>query len=127
MRHNKCTNSPLPDNTCSQDECLDMKIAMYFEGHAWKMEEALSDLRHMIGLDGFKHKPYIRHGRKFYKPYRNYWAGENKYLEYFSGEPGIAEKQEPERAGGLPYYKLTAGGRRWLSEKIGVMIHPEMD
>ena len=27
--------------------------------------------KHCIGLD--QKKPYIRHGRKFYKPYRNYY------------------------------------------------------
>lgn len=109
------------------DMGTDMGIAMDFENRQWDMERALSDLRHMIGLDGFKHKPYTRHGRKFYKPYRNYWAGTNKYLDYFSGALGIVEKQEPKITDGMPYYYLTKYGLHWLGRMIGVTIHPERD
>jgi len=34
--------------------------------------------KHCIGLD--RKNPYIRHGKKFYRPYRNYYAtGKNHY------------------------------------------------
>lgn len=104
-----------------------MGIEMDFESRGWKMESVLDNMKHMIGLDGLKHKPYHRHGKQFFKPYRNYWAGKNKYLDYLSGCLGIIEKQEPEKPGGMPYYYLTEYGRHWLSMMIGVTIQPERD
>ena len=39
-------------------------------------EQQLSEMMHCIGMDlcGAKHKPYQRHGRYFYRPWRNYFA-----------------------------------------------------
>ena len=36
------------------------------------IEKEIKEMKHCIGLDC--KKPYKRHGRKFYKPYRNYYA-----------------------------------------------------
>ena len=105
----------------------DMGIKMDFENKGWKMESALDDMRHMIGLDMLKHKPYRRHGRLFYKPYRNYWEGFNKYLEYFSGVLGLVEKQEPDPNGKMPYYHLTRRGLDFLGRHINVTIHNVSD
>lgn len=105
----------------------DMGIKMDFENKGWKLESAMDDMRHMIGLDMLKHKPYRRHGRLFYKPYRNYWAGFNKYLDYFSGVLGLVEKQEPDPNGKMPYYHLTRRGLDFLGRHINVTIHNVMD
>ena len=103
----------------------DMGIQMDFDNKGWKIEDALDDMRHMIGLDMLKHKPYRRHGKQFYKPYRNYWAGFNKYLDYFSGVLGLTEKQEPKLLGGMPYYYLTRRGLDFLGRHIKVTIYDE--
>lgn len=103
----------------------DMGIQMDFDNKGWRLEEALDDMRHMIGLDMFKHKPYRRHGKSFYRPYRNYWAGFNRYMDYFSGAIGLAEKLEPEASGKMPYYYLTRRGLNFLGRHIGVTIHEE--
>ena len=106
----------------------EMGIEMDFENHGLSMEKAIEYCKHMIGLDGFRHKPYTRHGKKFYKPYRNHWAGANAELDYLSSDVlGLMVKQEPERAGGMPFYYLTRRGLEWLGRQIHVTIHDEED
>jgi len=105
----------------------DMGIKMDFDNKGWNLEKALDDMRHMIGLDMLKHKPYKRHGKLFYKPYRNYWAGFNKYLDYFSGVLGLSVKLEPELSGHMPYFYLTRRGLDFLGRHIGVIIHNSRD
>ena len=73
-----------------------------------------------LGMDN--RKTYKRHGRKYYRPYRNYWCGEEPALEWFS-KMGLAEKEQEE--GKLPYYYLTRQGMDWLERRIGVVIREE--
>lgn len=74
--------------------------------------------KHMIGLD-YK-KPYHRHGKAFYKPYRNFYAAP------LTGEPNLDR---------LPYhivskkngdlsvlYELTKSGLDWLGRQIHITI-----
>ncbi len=105
----------------------DMGIQMDFDNKGWKLEKALDDMRHMIGLDMQKHKPYKRHGKLFYKPYRNHWAGFNDRLEYFSGTLGLCRKYEPKLTGGMPFYCLTRRGLNFLGRHINVTIHDNED
>ncbi len=105
----------------------DMGIKTDFDNMGWKMESALDDMRHMIGLDMFKHKPYRRHGKLFYKPYRNYWAGYNKYLDYFSGSLGLVEKWDYESDGKMTYYSMTRRGLDFLGRQIKVTINNVRD
>lgn len=81
---------------------------------------------HAIGLD--RNKPYKRHGRYFYKPYRNYYAASSndcKVWEMMVAE-GHAEAGRKDRYGGRMYW-LTRKGLDWLGEQIGVHIHDESD
>ena len=108
------------------DMGLDMGIEIDFQHYEWSMEETIDMIKHMIGLD--YHKPYMRHDKLFYKPYRNYFSfnpkNDNKSFEYLSGESiGILRRYE--RYGdncGFICYSLTEIGRRWLSRSIGIMI-----
>lgn len=52
---------------------------------------------HTIVIDDCRHKPYRRHGKKYYKPYRNYFYGNDKeldslveagYMDFIEGEKG---------------------------------------
>lgn len=65
-------------------ECTDCKCVVKFKANSmkqaknvWNYGRYISDdnlidlMKHAIGLD-YK-KPYTRHGKKFYKPYRNYF------------------------------------------------------
>ena len=84
---------------------------------------------HTIGLD-YK-RPYIRHGRKFYKPYRNYFTTKGKSVAFCPlVEAGyMTERAMPRTPDGTEghIYRLTCTGLDWLGEQIGVVIHNEDD
>lgn len=79
---------------------------------------------HAIGLD---HKePYKRHGRYFYKPYRNYYdaSEENSKVWDSMVADGFAKAGKKDRHGGRMYW-LTRKGLDWLGEQLGIVIHNE--
>ena len=69
---------------------------------------------HCIGLD-YK-KPYTRHGKKFYKPYRNGYDAGGKDIEIWDAltHIGYAYKNR--------VYHLTAAGFRWLGRILNITI-----
>ena len=91
-----------------------------------KEEPYVSVARHAIGLDN--KNPYIRHGRKFYKPYRNYFATAPQFDDYEIWEVleavGYAKSIKSER--GVVFW-LTREGLDWLGNKLGIRIHEEED
>lgn len=78
---------------------------------------------HVIGLD-YK-KPYTRHGKKFYRPYRNYWAGEDKELNQLANTGLIRKSVDETRKYCL--YCFTKAGLDWLGKQLNIKIHPEQD
>lgn len=84
---------------------------------------------HAIGLD---HKrPYMRHGKTFYRPYRNYFSTHDKSHDYtvWKGlcENGYA-KCSPGRTAGNHNpctFWLTRAGLDWLGETLGIIIYDE--
>ncbi len=85
---------------------------------------ALTELcKHAVGLDS--HNPYHRHGKAFYKPYRNYFcAGSSgdRLLDKLTGVLGLAEKKQSERC---TYYYLTRAGLDWLGRRLKMEIGDE--
>ena len=82
--------------------------------------------RHAIGLD---HKePYKRHGKLFYKPYRNYYYASPKGFKTWElmCDAGYADRCRKDRYGGRMYW-LTRNGLDWLGEKLGIKIYDEED
>lgn len=82
--------------------------------------------RHAIGLD---HKePYKRHGKLFYRPYRNYYDASPKDCETWElmCDAGYADRGRKDRYGGRMYW-LTRKGLDWLGEKLGIKIYDEED
>lgn len=80
--------------------------------------------KHAIGL-GIR-KPYARHGKRFYKPYRNYFATTVKSPDYELWvemvEAGYATfSQNGYRA----FFWLTHAGLDWLGDKLGMQIYDE--
>lgn len=74
--------------------------------------------KHIVGLD--YHNPYHRHGKAFYKPYRNYYAegpDGNKYLDKLLSSFFV--KQTGER---YLYYSLTREGLDWLGRRLNITI-----
>lgn len=82
--------------------------------------EIVKLMKHFIGLD-YKN-PYKRHGKSFYKPYRNFFAsaegcdGYEKML--FLIEQGFARMDKNKTT-----FYLTRKGMDWLGELICVKIH----
>lgn len=109
------------------DMGTDMGVKMDFDNRGWDMEQAIRNMMHMVGMypEGCRHA-YKRHGKIFYKPYRNYWAGFNKYLDYFI-KLDITRRIEPKITGDMPYYILTDEGRRFLGRHLNVTIYPKED
>lgn len=81
---------------------------------------------HAVGLD-YK-KPYIRHGKKFYKPYRNHfttgYTGDMVKLWNELEEKGYA-KSNPFENG--KFFWLTRSGLDWLGKQLGIHIYDEED
>ena len=93
--------------------------------------EPVRKAAHAIGLD---HKrPYIRHGKTFYRPYRNYFSTHDKAHDYtvWMGlcEYGYAERGPIKTSGNHNNctFWLTRSGLDWLGETLGITIHDEED
>lgn len=96
-----------------------------FENHGWDMDMTIKHCKHMIGFD--RHVPpkvYHRHGKVFYRAYRNYWGNgkrEKPDFEYMcSNTFGYMEKVVSDE--GMITYCLTDKGLEWLGRKISIVI-----
>lgn len=79
---------------------------------------AIERCKHMVGLN-YKN-PYHRHGKAFYKPYRNYYEAPlngNKVLDKLPDY--IVEKTKGERS---LWYRLTKSGMEWLGRQLKITI-----
>lgn len=76
--------------------------------------------KHAVGLD-YK-KPYNRHGKAFYKPYRNFYCTrvDDKIWTELKNR-GYA-KHDAEKNGIVNFF-LTRKGLDWLGKKINIIIH----
>lgn len=85
--------------------------------------------KHCIGFG--RRKPYTRHGKKFYRPYRNYFATAGSGDDYEAWElmlsAGYAEREESQNQHGGYIYHMTRAGLNWLGNEIGVLIYDEED
>ena len=77
--------------------------------------------RHCIGLD--HKKPYRRHGKTFYRPYRNYYASGRTHEEWEMMLSAGYARRDTERY----IYSLTRAGLDWLGREIGMTIYDEED
>ena len=80
--------------------------------------------KHTIGLDEGHNRGrlYSRHGRKFFKPYRNYFSGNSKKLDklvdagYMETEEYIYNETKNKT------YFFTRSGLDWLGDQLGIVI-----
>lgn len=96
----------------------DMGIEMSFSQD--DLKRVIELCKHMVGLD--YHKPYHRHGKAFYKAYRNYYTdgiSGNPLLDKLCGVLGIMRKEQG-RIGTL--YALTQYGLEWLGRRLNITI-----
>ena len=86
-------------------------------------ELCISRARHCIGLD--RRKPYRRHGKLFYRPFRNHFYTKRNDAVWTEMEnAGYAKHWSMNRDGYADFY-LTRAGLDWLGEKLGMHIHNE--
>lgn len=90
-----------------------------FGNHGWDVNKTIESCKHMIGFH--KSSVYHRHGRAFYKAYRNYWCGEPREdFDYMCHKSfGLMEYRDSAQ---YRYYYLTEAGLRWLGNKLSVVI-----
>lgn len=75
---------------------------------------------HCIGLG--RRKPYVRHGKKFYRPYRNFYAAGIRDEDWNMMElAGYANHGEKNQCGRY-IYRLTRNGLDWLGSELGIYI-----
>lgn len=86
-------------------------------------ERMVVKAKHTLGLD--HKKPYKRHGRLFYRPYRNYYCGTDKVMDELVAD-GYADVTEENGKYGRSYC-VNEKGREWLGEVIQIHIYAEED
>lgn len=98
------------------DMGLDMGIEMTFSDE--ELKKVIGLCGHMIGLD--YSKAYWRHGKAFYKAYRNYYSSPpsgNALLDKLP-QPVIKRIKSPNGV----WYKLTRTGLEWLGRQLKITI-----
>jgi hypothetical protein len=80
----------------------------------------------MVDSCSQRHKPYRRHGRMFYRPWRNYFScgKPDKRWEELC-DCGYAT-HGPVNDNGVCYW-MTRKGLDWIGEQLGMTIHDEGD
>ena len=84
---------------------------------------------HAIGLGHWK--PYIRHGKMFYKPYRNVFSTTAMTDDFKVWRSLTIKGYANERVLSPCYGKtastfwLTRKGLEWLGDELGITIHDE--
>ena len=98
----------------------------YIELH--KHSQPVRLAAHAIGLD--QKRPYMRHGKTFYRPYRNYFSTHDKTHDYtvWKGLCGNGYARScPSGTRGSYTFWLARAGLDWLGETLGITIHDEED
>jgi hypothetical protein len=122
------------NHLASQENAHDKAIGEYatewglendFENHGWDMQKTINGAAHMVGLTLMGNGKicgdiYHRHGRAFYKAYRNYYGGQRDDFDYMTHETfGYMTREEGQE---YPFYHLTDRGLEWLSRQLKVKI-----
>ena len=95
-----------------------------FEIHGWDIEKTIEHCKHMVGYDHhIPPKVYHRHGKAFYKAYRNYWYGKMRDdFEYMCRKSFGYMERTVASNDGYVYYSLTEEGLKWLGRKTKMII-----
>lgn len=99
-----------------------MGLEMDFSNHGWDIEKTVEACKHMIGFH--ERKVYHRHGKAFYKAYRNYWCGTPRE-DFELMCKSAFELMEYRDSKEYRYYYLTDRGLKWLGGRLRVNIKEE--
>ncbi len=83
-----------------------------------ELKRVIEICEHMIGLD-YK-KPYHRHGKAFYKPYRNYYEAPPEGNKLLDKLPSFIIKKINGKQS--IWYELTNEGIAWLGRQVKISI-----
>lgn len=98
------------------DMGTDMGIEMSL--NELELDAAINFCKHMIGLD-YK-SPYHRHGKAFYKPYRNYCEAPQDGNPILDKLPfSVIERRQGAM---FVWYSLTKQGLAWLGRQLKITI-----
>ena len=81
----------------------------------------------MVDSGSQRHKPYHRHGKAFYRPWRNYFdtsAHDKTWTQLC--DAGYAEHGEVSDRGGA-MFRMTRKGLDWLGKQLDMTIYDEED
>ena len=95
---------------------LDMGIAM--DMTAEELERVIEICKHMVGLD--YERPYHRHGKAFYRAYRNYYADVHEGNRVLDKLPECLFTVHRDERGAT--YHLTRTGLEWLGRQLHITI-----
>ena len=108
------------------DDYMLMPTIDYTEENIKILEKHRELIRHALGMDN--RKCYVRHGKKFYRPYRNYFFTHEKAPDFPFWErlvdAGLAERED--RPKGINY-SVTRRGMDWLGMYDRITIYDEED
>ena len=106
------------------DDYMLMPTMEYTEENMNILEKHREIIRHSLGMDN--KKGYVRHGKRFYQPYRNYFYTNENTIDFPYCErlvkAGLAEKGAYK--GGFTYI-ITRRGMDWLGQHDGITIYNE--
>lgn len=80
----------------------------------------------MVDSCSSRHKPYRRHGRTFYRPWRNFFSTPNPSKGWEALCAAGYADHGPATCNGVCYW-MTRVGMGWLGEQLGMMIQDEED
>jgi 3-hydroxy-3-methylglutaryl CoA synthase len=118
---------PSFSNIAEVDEyfnCVE-KILKAFEDKQPVTQFQLKMMAHAIGLD--YHKPYIRHGKRFYKAYRNNYSTTDSGEDKRAWEALTADGYAANHAGYSGSYYLTVKGLAYVAGRYGIEKIVERD
>ena len=95
---------------------LNMGIEMYMP--ADELERVIEICKHMVGLD--YERPYHRHGKAFYRAYRNYYGDVPEGNRLLDKLPECLFRVRRNERGAI--YYLTKTGLDWLGRQLKIKI-----
>lgn len=95
---------------------LDMGIAMDMSTE--ELERVIEISKHMVGLD--YERPYHRHGKAFYRAYRNYYGDVPEGNRLLDKLPKCLFNVHRDERGAT--YHLTKTGLEWLGRQLHITI-----
>ena len=108
------------------DDFMLMPTMDYTEENEKILEKHRDLIRHALGMDNAK--SYVRHGKRYYRPYRNYFStaeGIDNYPYWERMEKaGLARRKE--FPNGTNFY-VTRRGMDWLAQHDKLTIHDPKD